>query len=393
MVERGEYAQSVAIEGFPNGASVMYAVYAVVTVTTMFLVIRTNSRLGQAVRPAIVGNENARAFASRLIFLNTTFLVIMLLGFEGLKVWSGEISKGAFRVGLGPLSGFAYLMTKYVVPALFAYSCLLFLECKERKLYLLYLNALLVVLIGSTWGFKTTSIAMLTPAIILVFWKVNVRQTLSVVGLGILVIVIMYQAFDVTDETNVDASAYDTLLYRTTVLQGDVAWYIWQVYTDGETFPAYLPTLLAAFGDNILSGFGFNRNDHYQWMLVHFDWMLNYTAGVPLYSIAAGHNLTGTAFSEGVIAGGFGGVLLFGIIAGVVTGLVYLIIRKSLLSNNKLIASLGSTYFSFSVMPWLNGGGITQLFHVGTIISIAVCWILILAMTKEGIGVLGRPRK
>ena len=64
-------------------------------------------------------------FSILLMMLNFGFLLIMLFVFDGAKVWFSNMDKGMFRVSLGSFGALPYMMTKFVIPALFAYSTLL----------------------------------------------------------------------------------------------------------------------------------------------------------------------------------------------------------------------------------------------------------------------------
>jgi hypothetical protein len=230
------------------------------------------------------------------------------------------------------------------------------------------INLLVAFAIGASWGFKTTAISILMPALLLLYWRVRPIQLVTLGAIFVASVVLFVQLFDVDVEAITDIQAF--LLTRITVLQGDVSWYIWDLYSDGTALPNYWPTLLAALGDKVVSALFVSRLDWYEWMLYHYDWMMSYVAGVSLSQIAqGGHSIVGTPFSEGLIAGGVAGVALFAVLAGTFTGLMYRFLDRALRNDRALPAALGATYFCFSLFPWLNAGAIVQLFHISLLIS------------------------
>src|SRR5207247_11097761 len=88
---------------------------------------------------------------------------------------------------------------------------------------------------------------------------------------------------------------------RATVLQGDVAWYIWDMYEDKQELPPYFLNLYAAIGDSLFSLFsGIQRSDYPRWVKYNYDPLLTATAGVPLAEILFwAHNVNRQRFMRG----------------------------------------------------------------------------------------------
>jgi len=247
---------------------------------------------------------------------------------------------------------------------------------KYNQRFWWFLNSLIAFLIGMSWGFKSTGIMMIVPSLVLIYWSINLIQIIKLSLSAFFVIYAGFFYFDAGNELYVNG-AFDFLLRRVTILQGDVAWYVWTTFNSGEEFPSYWPTLLAAFGDTTLTIFGIARSNYEQWMLFHYDWMITYIAGSSLEQIAGGHSIVGTPFSEGLIAGGIIGVILFSIIGGVLIGLSYSTIRRSLFERTPMKGALMSTYFCFYIFSWLIGGAVIQLFHISLVIGFVMSIIII----------------
>ena len=386
FVEHGDVT-SMGIYGEPNGATEAFAAFAGLTLVVAFLSSGRNLS-GPVVSEHYApgppdytdGNIAFTHFATRLLMLNAVFLLTMLFVFDGMQVWQGTLEKGVFRATLGSFGALPFLMTKFVVPALFAYSTLLLMltDQSPHAKWLWRLNAILVFLAGSTWGFKTTGLFMLLPGLLVLNWKLPIGRLLAFGCLFIGALILFFFWFDAELMPDVDVLAF--LGTRLTVLQGDVAWYIWGQYVDDQSLPSYWPTLLAAMGDTVLGSF-VSKTNFAEWMGYHYDWMLTYLAGNSLEVIANGHSVTGTPFAEGVVAGGWVGVMFVAIIAGLLVGRTYCYLDRAIQSGSHITAAVLSTYFCFHIFSWLNGGAITQLFHVSVFVYLLTTFWLISVMS------------
>lgn len=380
LVEGGEYAGSVGVDGYPNGATAAFATYAAAVAVIAWLCSGRRNRLVTA--PLAEANTPFRRFSNNLMLFNGVFLVVFLFGFGAISVWLGAVSKGEFRVSLGWFGAIPNLMSKFIVPALVAYAAMLYsrssrtFEMKVR----LALVFLLAFAIGASWGFKSTAMSALLPALLLLYWRVRPVALLMLAAIFVGTLMLFFQIFDTHNDVGVDMQTY--LLTRVTVLQGDVAWYVWGLYTSGEPFPNYWPTWLALVGDKLLGILGVSRTDPYEWMLHHYDWMINYLADVPLETTEEGHSVVATPFAEGLIAGGIGGLALFTTIAGVLIGSMYRLIDRALRSGHDIQAAIGATYFCYHLLPWAISGAIVQLFHISLLISLGTTLLALVVMRR-----------
>ena len=394
-VEQGAYAVSVGVPGYANGATEAFAAFVGLLLLVAFLsangYLSSRSpkiRSSQTTRTSTGANSNFIHFSTRLLVLNGVFLLTMLFVFGGINVWLGSVEKGIFRSSLGPFGALPYMMTKFVLPALFAYSTLRLMQTDQRprSKWIWRINALLVLLAGSTWGFKTTGLFMLLPGLLILNWKLPVHKLIIYVGLFFAFLMVSFYWFDADSMEGVEMLSF--LVTRLTVIQGDVSWYIWGLYRDGQPLPNYWPTLLAAMGDTMLNKF-VSQTDLVRWISYHYDSMLTYLAVDSLEAVANGHSVTGTPFSEGVIAAGRVGVALFAVVAGLLVGSFYRYLDIAIRTGRKTTAALLSTYFCFQVFAWLNGGAITQLFHISVLVYLLVTYLLLKAMLarrQHGVG-------
>jgi len=229
------------------------------------------------------------------------------------------------------------------------------------------------------------------PALILIYWRIPFKKVLA---FGLLFLVLLIAFAMVYDRQRIDfknlglsqfmappQNAITAVVYRLTVLQGDVSWKIWDMYINKEELFPYIPTLLSAGGNRLLFAYGSVSREQYfkEFAKYHYSTMLTYVVGdYPLEALRPGYtNFTGTVFSEGIIAGGLLGLFIFSTIAGLLAGINYKIIKYSLKNNNAVLAALASTYFVSGVFSWLYSGGIVTLFHIAIIIQFILIFILI----------------
>jgi len=370
MVENGEFGLSIGQTGYPNGAWKIYCVYMILAFLTSLVIVKIKRRghlnTTQTYR-ALPNSEDKDffAFTNRLIVLNLFLLIILLFGFGGFKVWMGSMDKGQFRTSFGAFGSVIYMLTKFAVPGLFAYSTCLYI--KSSKSFIIrgwwLASILLILLLGSAWGFKSAGISMLLPGLLIFYWRVSVGVILRLSIFFIIVMWVLFKIFD-SGSAATGSEGISFIITRLTVMHGDASWFAWESYLNGVVFPDYSPTLFAAFGDILLKVGGVDRSNLYEWMTYHYDWMLQYISGIPLEKVDEGHNIVGTAFTEGLVAGGVMGIIFFGILAGIIIGVTYRMLRTCLYRNNWSLAAILAAYFCFNVFPWLIGGSITQLFHI-----------------------------
>jgi hypothetical protein len=379
LMEGGAYGPSIGAYGAPNGATLAYAVYAATVVATAWLVARCMP-VKHAIPPLPLPlrDREFRRAAVAVLIINVVFLGVLLFGAGGYRVLLGQVSKGEFRTTLGGIGALAYLLQRNLIPGLCALVAALYMGSSRRPAQRRWLavNLLVVFAGGLTWGFKSTPLTMLLPTLVLLFWRITWTQLVVLGATAFGVLVTLFQFFDA--DVEVAASALDFVWRRLTVIQGDVAWKIWDAYVAGEVFPDYWRTLLAVMGDRLMEILlGLDRIDYVNWVQYHYDLLLTSLAGFSFDIIEGGHSVTATPFAEGVIALGSSGVVVYGLIGGALLGLFYSLIRKGLAQGRPLMAAIAATYACTAVIPWLNAGAIVQLAHVSTLAGILM---LVVAM-------------
>ncbi|MFN5995386.1 MAG: hypothetical protein ACK45Y_14970 [Betaproteobacteria bacterium] len=204
MLEGGEYGATIGLYGYPNGATLAFGAYAVTVALVAWLACGRRGRAGPVLQTDTRRiDAELQVFGTNLLFVNAAFLVLFLFGFGAIQVWTGAVGKGVFRTELGSFGAIPNLMTKFVLPALLAYAAALFRRSSKstRLRWLLGANFALLFVIGASWGFKTTAMVVLLPALLLIYWHITLFQLLRLVLLFVLAIVAFFYQYDADVET------------------------------------------------------------------------------------------------------------------------------------------------------------------------------------------------
>jgi hypothetical protein len=390
MMEFGAYSLAAHEFGYQNNVSFAYALYVLLFVLSFRITGKFNFKL-----PRInTLNANYKTIAFITIFINLFFLFLILFVFGGYKVLLGHVDKGAFRIGFGFFGVFVHLMTKMFLPSILVLNVFYFK--KENKstlnISILILNFVLAFIFGASWGYKSTAIFILLPPLILLYEKPKFIKILLLSILSFFFIVLFAMFFDNAKDisTNdidlfsevVRENPIESVLYRLTVLQGDPCWKIWDLYINGELKNVeYHKTLYSIMGDGNLNRFlGINHENYPLFIQYHFGLLLTFLCGNEPSAIAQGYSVTGTVFTEGIVAGGMGGLVFFSFIAGFITKIVVMLIKKGYENNLPVLTAMMCTYFCFYIFTWLNGGGIELLFHISVFIGLSLNFLLLVVL-------------
>ncbi|MCK4445460.1 MAG: hypothetical protein KAW56_00090 [Candidatus Marinimicrobia bacterium] len=395
LMENGAYSVSCGT-GYRNGASLAFCGYIVLVLVAFFFTIKTNL-FSFSFKRRNKDYNNFKSLSIVVLSVNLLFLFIMLFGAGAINVLLLKIGRGELRSTMGllgtlGLGSLGQMITKGFAPVLL--SCLSFVYRKTRKSLtnklLLLINFITVFLIGGVLGYKSAAVFVLLPSLVILYWKIPLRKVISFFLISIIIFVLFAAVYDKkelnlsgiqnTGFTMPSNNAISFLLYRMTVLQGDVPWKVWDMHVNNKGLFPYTPTLLAVIGDKMLNVFtGISRRESFsKFASFHYATMLTHDVGYPLYALQSGYtNVSGSIFSEGLIAGGLVGVIILSIFAGIFAGINYKLIKHSIKNNNIVVASIASTYFCFGVFSWLNSGGIVTLFHIATILQFVIAFVLI----------------
>lgn len=389
LMEQGAFGISCIRFGYANGAVMAYSAYIIMLLFSYYIIAKRKIFNFKTLSLSIFQNIDSLYIIISIV--NLIFLFIMLFVFGGINVFLGTVQKGEFRISFGFFGSIAFMITKYFAPALLCYLTLIYTKHQKTFLqtFFLLMNFFVVSLIGSCWGYKSSAALILIPALTILFWKISFRK---IVFIGILcVISFMFfgkyfekKTIDFSTLTSMDFSKLDfnnaaeVVIYRLTVMQGEVGWRVWDMYKNNEPLPQYAPTLLAVFGDKTLALFGgITVDDYREFIKYHYGFLLTYVMGNTLNNIKEGHNITGTVFSEGIIAGGIAGLIIFSILAGLLTGINYQLIANGIKTNRPILSSMASVYFCYVLFAWLIGGNIVGLMHISIIIGFILTYLLL----------------
>lgn len=173
LMEEGAYGIDVGMSGYPNGSFNAYLIYVIIALISFYYSKKLNLiKIRKNICTTTISKISPYIIFS---FINLFFLLIMLFGFGGINVLLGNVAKGEFRTSFGFFGALPFFISRYFSPVLLGYLAFDFKKTKSNKLksIFFFINVFLIILIGLTWGFKSTSIFMLAPAVIIYYWKVK----------------------------------------------------------------------------------------------------------------------------------------------------------------------------------------------------------------------------
>lgn len=365
MMENGAYSISTGLFGYENGITFPYIIFTFIFFLTIFL----TQKVCIPIKFRHEANNleyNLRKVLKIVLLFNLIVLFIMLFLFSGYKVLLGEIGKGEFRISLGFFGPIAYLCTKFYVPILLVYISYLYIKVKKFK-YLLIINFIVAFLIGATWGFKTTSIFMIIPGLIVLLWNTKFYKILFVC-LCLFLFIFGFALF--FDSQNLDfRNTLNAIFVRLTIIQGDMVWHMWNLHNQ-NTLPLenYLVTLFSAIGDKLLNLLLTFTEE--EWIFYHYHLIITYFSGYDDAGLSTGHSVTGNIFGESISIAKYPINNLFAILAGIIVGLNIKLLKLFYKNNYPILLSLSVVFFISFIYPWLNAGGIVTLIHISSLFAI-----------------------
>lgn len=382
-LEHGAFSITYGRVGTPNGAFTVFMVYVGLVYGSYLLTRPRGPIIDWKHKLYAIDNQRFRDQTLISLVICVFFLLLVLFGAGSISVLLNNVGKGEFRASLGGLGSTLYMAQRWILPALAAYVAVLYRVAPRNvaNTSLLVITIFSVALFGASWGFTSSAITAFVPAIIVIYRRMKLK-TLLVFSAGILGALLFFAAWFGRSDTGAgQLDLLDFIWARLTTIQGDVPWGVWGSYQEGVRFPDFSPTLLAALGDRVLEiFFGVNPDDFNQWAHYHFDVVMDLLTGASAYQIMHGHSVTGTVFTEGLVAGGLPGVGFFSVFAGVVAGLVERLIVR-FLENMRYAEAITTAIYAFLVIVWINSGGIIQIFHISVLVGLLVSYALI-----KGIG-------
>lgn len=406
LMEMGAFGIDVLMYGYPNGASFAYFVYLIAFLLTYKFGKR--NKLSWAASSALFKDETndninfqpkkIRKKFKLAIFVLLFFLFLMLFVFGGINVVMGNMGKGEFRVSFGFFGAVPFYITKLFAPAIIAYLTSYYVVFKSRvsglgKLYTI--SIIIGFLIGASWGFKSTAIMILLPATIILWQKISLRKIILIGALGLVIFTSFAVFYDSRDfaisdinttltnfsiEETFDVknlNAFSAVLYRLTVVQGNSAWRIWDLYESGMQMPNYWKTFLSIFGDKFLSWSGVTRSNTDAFIQYHYSATTTDLIRKATTNESFEYNVTATAFSDGVIMGGLFGIFCIGLLAGYLSRLIKIKMILFFNTGNFIGLSIIVVFFTSYFRAWLNSGGFSSLLNVSLFVGLGLTFLFL----------------
>lgn len=375
ILELGHWGPDINEFGYPNGATLALSVYSAVILAVIWLAERFKifHSFGAGASSAAT---RAPLSKTKIVAIFAPMAALLLFGAGGIQTILGNQGAGAFRIGLTSLTGIpAYLIIKCYAPATFAYVALENSKAGPvwRSSHTILAGAFLI-LIAMSFGYKTSIIMAMLPAVTLLCWRSSLWTMIKLGTVAFGMIVVAYVFMNTTY-----VSMFDAIWQRLFLWHGGMPWKVWGMYATGAPFPSYTNTLTTIFSDRLFTSFtGITRADQTEWVMAHFNAMATFIAGyTPEFILKYGHNNAANAFSEGLIAYGATGAFVFAVVAGLLIDALYHLIDNRLKAGDFAIAALGACYLFYALMPWMLGGGIGELVHSSVMFGMISGYLLL----------------
>ncbi|MBX0310942.1 MAG: hypothetical protein JHC31_03945 [Sulfurihydrogenibium sp.] len=393
MTENGAYSYSAGEFGYYNGASFVFFLHALI----FWIFFNLFKRIKYFSFPYSDSPiEKSKFIFTRqyknFLLLMMLFFFLMLFFFGGYKTVLGIVNKGQFRsetIGIFGLGFLAFIITKFFAPSILAYLVFLYKKCKKNNLSLkfkIFLISILTSFIGFIWGFKSSAIVVLLPALVIYLWEFSFKKFVSIWLIFFIIIVSSAYYYDKEISQTYNISPFQLVLYRITVIEGDTFWKVWDLYNLGyieNNDFNYTHNLLNFFGNKFLNNLVDDLNDPYAKIKYSYSSFLTYVVGGNLEQAVSGqYNLTGTIASEGLIVMGFPLMYIFSILGALIAAINYQIIKNSILNNKPKIAAISSSFFVFCTWSWLKGGDIISIIHISNFIGVIFTYTMLSFLEK-----------
>ena len=369
------FAQGIGQSTFENGASIAFLAYCLaftcgLVVTEKMAFVRTLWSSPKRVIPDF-GMTSALALSALV-----PMALFVLFAIGGIGTFINGVSAGDFRSSLGGGGAIGYLVLKYYSPVVVTILILVAKEHGRLFSWQVFVAVALHVTIAMSFGYKSAVVMAMLPPCILLFWHSHWSR---IFGLGLIAFAILVAAYLVMKPADqASMSPVAAIFYRTFVLNAEEPWKIWDLhYRQGVELPPYIDTLPALLGDRAFSSItGITRGDPGAWAYTHFSVMMTHLSGYDVeYILERGHNNAANIFSEGVMAGGLAGALLFGLAAGAMGNTMCHVIENRLAARDYGAAAVGASYFIFAFIAWMLGGGVAEIAHAAVLFGALTAFI------------------
>jgi hypothetical protein len=376
LLSNGAYAISVGETGYNNGVEVPYLVFFFSFLLAFLIFKKKAVDLKKAIKLFPLHRKNLLVSSFLVLLINLSILLSFFFIWGGYTMFVSDIGRGEFRSSLS--SGVLYYWCmKIIAPGVVLYYTFVYLRTApilfDRILF--KFNLFVLILIGVSTGFKSTFITLLLPILFLYFWSSTAKEFIKFSLLTMVVLLFVYSLVFKSSDANL---MIELMVNRIFVAQADVSWYLWGLYSNGDTFPSYFQSLQSIFGSKIVWLLtGVDKSNINEWIYYDYNSLINILAGLPIRVIGEGHNIVGTIFSESLIAFGHWGILIFPVLSGWFVAFILNFIQSNVLKGRFIIATLALTYFSIFIISWIVGGGVSNIFHISIIVGFAVLFIML----------------
>ena len=350
----------------------LYTVFAAVFFGAWALV----SNLSEAkISPAIDDPNPADGFV--LVAATLALAALMLSQFNVLDVLTGEVRKGELR-GDGQVIA---SLKKFAIPALFAYTALLW-RTRQVSLRVLLFVGFTTAAVGISTGSKSGMLVAIAPGILAAFYDgMRVKHLIVALGAGTASLLAFAALFD--SRWSLSSSLW-YVWYRTFPQTAEIPYRMTIRSMDPSFSFEYLQSLFFVVTNTVLRQVVPDPENLYQYTFNRAISGELYPERIDLIRTME-WNHTPHVYIEGLMALGFYGFWVYAIIAALAGALLMKAIFRRIGAGDFALASVLCTYFVVVYSAWVNSAGITGLVHPFPILTLLATWGLL-----RGLKVVGR---
>jgi len=344
---------------------ISYSIHLIIIFTVIFSILYITKTDKKYNSRTILNDKLLNMVFNKSIIFLLIAIFIMLFIFGAINVVLGNSGRGELRVTLG-FFGFLYNFFTMFLPAGIIVIASIYYQLSNRskkfriKLYFIYFLGLLI---GVLTGFKFTAILILSAGLVQMSDSIRVKS-LILIGLLFLGLTV-FSAFYFMGLDGFTALNYVFARATSVACEGTVG--VWNLYPNGAE-DAWM-ALLYSVGNKLASLLTGYQVTDVEFLKVNITRLIGYlTYPKASEALSGAFNLTVTNFGEGIYYFGKYYYFIFSILTGLILGFTirYFFITKT--ANHILTNTMISVYMMITVLPWLMGGVIGNLFGIPTFI-------------------------
>lgn len=328
----------------------------------------------------VTNHYNCYSYTNNI--MNNSILLLVLINifvfiFSGYDFLFNHIQRGQIRIHLGVVGPIYTVLISYVPVAIVIYISIIYKntikkEKLRRKIIFIYG---LIFLLGVFTGYKSTSLTLLIPGIIVLYLNdFNIKKMLIFIILSFFILALLTS---LVRDMPVDKAFY-FVLYRLTTMTAYGTVGVWNEFNSHVSINDFMIYISHILGNKLSSSVLNLPTDSVEFLKSQLSRLVTYlvypnTQGALNDSV----NVTVTNFGDSIYLLGKKLFIFYALIVGILTGYIIRNFKRNIIQNHPLKASLFGAYFFSAILPSINSAGLTILISLVTFTNIIIVYTLL----------------